>query len=485
MKLRWWQKRCILSCPQPLQSSMESLPSLLYQRSTGSSRSVEFRDEIAMRKSQLELLNNPRIASPHQGAIPALQVDRIEGRFLLSGSFDSTICVYDLSKWGTDFYLRGKPSSSVVDGANSVYQPVARSVRVPLGDELEIPHGHSHSVVEVSWYPVDTGAFISASADGAVFVWDTHAMKPVIRWKPLPSISCMNLSTSQGRSESLLALGSVDDSFVRLVDIRSGASSHSLVGHDEGVTSLHWSPRSDVIVATGSLDGTIRLWDIRKSGSRSCVTVLDRDQPFDATKRRPFRYSYSHLANDPHKTEASPNNYQKTKSRGIVSHGGSISALLFTADGSRLVSTGTEGKLQVWDLMGSGHLLPLNFSCRPNQPAVHRNRTRLPMIIRDSGSKDTTVWVGHGSKILGYNLEKGGLPSQVLEGHMHVVASLERVDHSMQVFSGGTDGMILAWGCTPQTSKGRKRSERCGGGNDDGDQRKRIRDTRDRDRDSW
>lgn len=126
---------------------MESLPSLLYQRSTGRSRSVVFRDEIAVQKSRLELLDNPRVASPHTGAIPALEVDRIEGRFLLSGSSDATVCIYDLSKWGTDYYLRGGKAGR----GSTVYKPVARSVRVPFGDDLETSHGHSHSVVAVQW----------------------------------------------------------------------------------------------------------------------------------------------------------------------------------------------------------------------------------------------------------------------------------------------------------------------------------------------
>jgi len=435
-----------------------------------------FRDKVAVQRSQLELLDDPRVASPHAGAIPALQVDRIEGRFLLSGSSDATVCIYDLSRWGTEHHLRSKPSSS---GSN-VYKPVARSVRVPFGDELETPHGHSHSVVQVQWYPVDTGAFTSASAEGSILVWDTHAMEPVIRWNPLPSISCMDLSTSQGRSDSLLAVGSVDDSFVRLVDIRSGAASHSLVGHEEGITCVKWSPASDVVVASGSLDGTIRLWDIRKPGSRSCITTLDRDQPFDASKCKPFRTSYSHLATP---FEASPNNYHKSESGGIVSHGGSVSALSFTSDGSRLVSTGTDGKLQLWDLLSSGNVLPFNFSSRANQSAVSRSRTRIPLVLQDWG-KETTAWVGHGSEILGYNLEKGGLPTQVLKGHMHVVTALERVSHSMQIFSAATDGMILAWGSPPETSERRKRSNKWND-NGDGDNRKRHREAAVRDKDSW
>lgn len=455
-------------------SMTTSLPSLLYQRCTGKSRSHVFRDEIAVQKSELELLDDPRVASPHTGAVSALQVDNQEGRFLLSGSGDATVCIYDLSKWGTEQCLKGSTSLSSSD-EGSVYRPVARSVRVPFGDE----HGHSHSVVQVQWYPVDTGAFLSASAEGSILVWDTHAMEPVIRWNPLSSISCMNLSTSQGRSESLLAVGSFDDESVRLLDIRSGAASHSLVGHEEGITCVQWSPASDVIVASGSLDGTVRLYDIRKPGSRSCLAVLDRDQPVNSTKNRPFRSSYSHLAS-PFKDEASPNNYGNSKSNSVVSHGGAVSSLCFTIDGTSLVSTGTDGKLQNWDLaIGSGHVLPLNFSSRANQPAVDRNQTRIPLVLQECG-KETLAWVGYGSQVLGYSLQRGGQPTQVLDGHMHVVTSLERVNHSMQLFSGARDGLILAWGTPSEATRRRKR--RSGSAED---QRKRIRETTNGDVDSW
>ena len=83
--------------------------------------------------------------------------------------------VYSICQNGEQILICKEETSQVARGNdNQVYRPVARSVRVPMGNELETPHGHSHSVVAVSWYPVDTGAFISASADGAVLVWSTR-----------------------------------------------------------------------------------------------------------------------------------------------------------------------------------------------------------------------------------------------------------------------------------------------------------------------
>jgi WD40 repeat protein len=199
--------------------------------------------------------------------------------------------------------------------------------------------------------------------------------------------------------------------------------------------------------------------------SSVCHRVLDRDQQFDATRCRPFHATYSHLAKHS-MTTISPNNY--AQSEGIVSHGGSISSLSFCADGSSLVSTGTDGKLQVWDLRGNGHVIPLNFSSQTSQPAVSRTRKKLPMVLQECG-KETIAWVGHGSKVLGYSLQRGGRPTQVLGGHMHVVTSLETVHHSLQLLSAAMDGMILGWGNPPAVSKWRKR----------------VRDTENSDRDSW
>lgn len=454
--------------------SLSNLPSLLYRRSTGRTRSGVFRDEISLSKSQLSMLDHAWVASPHVGEIPALCVDRIEGRFLLSGASDATVSIYDFSKWGTEAHLQGKRFSR----GRHVYKPVARSVRVPFGGPHEVPRGHSHAVVAVQWYAVDTGAFLSASADGSILVWDTHSMGPVFRWSPFESISCMHLSTSSGRSDSLLSVGSFDDPFVKLIDIRTGASSHSLVGHEKGITCLEWSPTSDVTVASGSLDGGIRIWDIRKSGSRSCVTVLDRDQSMDPARCKPFHPCYSHLSRQ-RKTKASPNNSQQDVTHGIVSHSGAASAISFDNSGSFFVSTGMDGKIQAWDLRGNGHLLPLSFSSRLNQPAVSRTRKQVPMVLQSIG-KDTIAWVGYGSQVLGYNVQRGGCPAQVLEGHMQVVTALERVDHLLQLFSGAADGMILGWASPPVDETPLKRGARRDANINEGS--KRIRAI---DRDSW
>ena len=64
---------------------------------------------------------------------------------------------------------------------------------------------------------------------------------------------------------SLLAVGSGDQK-VRLCDIRSGNTAHSLIGHKEAILVVKWFPQSEYLLATASQDKSIRFWDIRKAG---------------------------------------------------------------------------------------------------------------------------------------------------------------------------------------------------------------------------
>ncbi|MFN9983001.1 MAG: WD40 repeat domain-containing protein, partial [bacterium] len=78
---------------------------------------------------------------------------------------------------------------------------------------------------------------------------------------------------------SLIATGSGGSSAIVLCDVNSGASVHTLEGHGGSVQCLTWSPTNDYQLCSGSIDGTARLWDIRKPGSHSCVCILNYHGP--------------------------------------------------------------------------------------------------------------------------------------------------------------------------------------------------------------
>ncbi len=67
------------------------------------------------------------------------------------------------------------------------------------------------------------------------------------------------------------------DQTVRLWETRSGKSLHTLQGHSHWVTSVAFSP-DDKTLASSSYDGTIKLWDIRTG---ECFKTLRSDRPYE------------------------------------------------------------------------------------------------------------------------------------------------------------------------------------------------------------
>lgn len=409
------------------------LPLLLHDRALGKIAPCGFLRYLAScHASSVSLLDKPDIVSCHNSGIPSLCMDSTEHRFLLAGGLDGVISIYDLCRGDDD----------------QRHKAIAQSMRVPATSN----RGHSSSIVAAQWYPTDTGAFCSAAKDGAVLVWDTHSMRPVVKWNPIQSISCSALSKSLGRSESLVAIGSssVEERQVQLLDIRSGGASHSLWGHTHGITQIQWSPTCDVVFMSGSMDGSIRLWDIRKSGSRAALAVLNRDTR-ELPRSRRYRGDYSHLVS---KAQAAPNYHANENS--IMSHGGPITSISFTPDGHYVVSTGRDAKLQVWDLRTNAHLMPLQFQGDHGPPistiATNSSNHNLPLLVLQHGEKEAIAWVGYGRTILGYNVHMGGKPVFRLQGHLDDITSLECMGQSFGFISGGMDGMILLWGRS--TSRG-------------------------------
>ena len=459
-----------------ISSNPLSVCALARERQSSLCGSFQFRRQISkFLQGNKELLMDPEIISPHQNAISSLSVDSIFSRFVLVGSSDATVSVYDLSHWGSEGFARKLTHSS----AFTRFRPVARSLKVPLGlrpdDErasLEIPSGHASAIAHVQWYPVDTGVFVSYSADGCLLLWDTNRMEPVLKVTPFAeSLEQEEASATWGSAHwqpqgdhSLVATGSSSDSNVKLVDIRSGASSHQLTGHSRGVTAVQWSPTSPFIVASGSIDKSIRLWDIRKSGSQACVTVLGRDwMLFDDIPHPPYQGDYSHLRkyatavqkqkklarkrklgiDDEGKLiTVGPNDYSHVQQQGIKSHYSHIAAISFLPGGQSLASVGGEGEVLLWDLRHGPTLMDRRFLSPGGQPAATPNQRRASLCV---DADEGILWVGHNRDIMGFSLE-GGAPKQVLRGHLQNVTSLDRIQPEMTLLSGSSDGMILSWG---------------------------------------
>lgn len=455
-----------------------SLPSLLHQRATGESSSIQFSHKVLRKRTRRSLLTAQNIVAPGTTIVSTSDLD-IDGRFLLAGRRNGSVLLYDLSRWGGQLELDGKSCS---------HYPVGEAPRVVLGTSpqsdrdqhrilLRPPKGHSAEVSRARWYPADSGAFLTASKDGNLLVWDSHEMTPVIHYTPFgqPRISeggavvgidAMDVSH---RSCYSVALASRSEATIKLVDIRSGASSHTLTGHARAVFCLQWSPSSDYVLASGGLR-EIRLWDIRKAGSLSCITTLNQQMIPDMTLSRPWKPDYAHLRepstnvrlnNKRHKVAKAiaPNDYGKVQNQQVSSTDRPVYNLAFDPTGSYLITH--DGTLGLWDLRDGqgGFRVPRRFVTANGSTQLLSRGTgtvtriaapRTPPLCVTSNDGNlhagATIWTAFESTLVSFATSTGSqTKEQTLVGHIAPVQSIAAASNSNLLVSTGQDGLILLW----------------------------------------
>ncbi|ODQ67840.1 WD40 repeat-like protein [Nadsonia fulvescens var. elongata DSM 6958] len=127
--------------------------------------------------------------------------------------------------------------------------------------------GHQGSVEELQWSKSEKTVFASGGTDGFVKIWDTRSKKhaPVISIKA--SNTDVNVMSWNSKVSYLLATG-YDDGQWGVWDLRSfkpnttPAPVASFDFHRSPITSIEFHPTEDSIVAVGSEDNTVTLWDL-------------------------------------------------------------------------------------------------------------------------------------------------------------------------------------------------------------------------------
>ncbi|KAG5445769.1 WD repeat-containing protein ATCSA-1 [Clonorchis sinensis] len=255
------------------------------------------------------------------GAINDLCLDELDTRYLLAGYQDGSIVLFDMD------------ATSDVDG-QQIYQQLARIDKCPtLQHSTRRFRNELSPLVCIQWYPVDTGAFFTASLDKTVRVWDTNRLECVDVVELPASVSWIDLSKCATTHNLVAAaLGSSEDGRAVLIDPIIGATALTLSGghSPSGLSQVLWSIRSPHVVITGGHDGRVLFWDIRVTSKPVCS--LDK---------------YGDPSGSPYSSEA-------------TAHTGSVLSLSFATDGLHLFSWGGAGAsedalcLRMWSCSPDG-----------------------------------------------------------------------------------------------------------------------------------
>jgi len=156
---------------------------------------------------------------------------KMEG-FLLSGSDDKKVCLWDI---------------------NAETTPVATFL------------GHTNVVEDVQFHYYNQDLFASVGDDKQLLVWDVRDTTQPQHTVAAHSgfVNCLHFNPN---SEYLLVTGS-EDKTVALWDIRKlGQRLHTFETHTDEVFCVEWSPFSETILASASSDRRVNVWDLSKIG---------------------------------------------------------------------------------------------------------------------------------------------------------------------------------------------------------------------------
>jgi len=131
--------------------------------------------------------------------------------------------------------------------------------------------GHNEAILSISYSP-SSKYFVSGSGDCTMRIWDATTSTPLHVCRGHRNhVLCANFSPN----ERLVATGSMDCD-LRIWSASSGQMLGKVYkGHTKWISSLSWEPLHKngecSRIATGSKDGTIRIWDLVH---RQCLSVL-------------------------------------------------------------------------------------------------------------------------------------------------------------------------------------------------------------------
>lgn len=402
------------------------------------------------------------------GAVNCMSLEAQESRYLLCGGLYGTISLTDLESIDT----------SVRDSGAKV----AKNVWVGHGssstsDRTDVANrGFGGLMISsLEWYPQDSGMFISALSNGSLSIWDTNELTVAYTFN-----LGANILTSKIRgyeSGALIAVG-LSDNKIKLCDTRTGDSCMALQGHSAGVSAVDWCPSSIHQLASASLDGTMKVWDVRRGGDNPPIMSFDWLQDHTTVarygavfntvdgvqSRNPAVHHASRTAGAQVRqgmSNASAHAGGRTsleedglhqwtvdrqKEKIAKAHVGGVFSMKYTPCGRFLVSAGADQRVRLWE-SGSGRLKPINYDLQVPGNAQSRLPYEMEIATFSSAGDDLLLFPdGTEGDIAIVPLHSPtGLPIRTLKGHLGMPSSLIYRKPYHQILSAGKDGMVFLW----------------------------------------
>ncbi|KAF7363065.1 WD40 repeat-like protein [Mycena venus] len=323
-----------------------------------------------------------------------------DGERLVSGSWDTTVCVWDAR------------TGVLIAGPFEGHSKEVRCVFSPDGERIA-----------------------SGSYDTTVCVWDSRTGLMVAG--PIQHTDAVTCITFSPDGEWIVS--GCNDGNIYLWNSRTGAQLAILEGHSDPVWSIAFSPYGDQIVS-GFVDNTLRLWEVHTKIGVAALMGEYTAKVLSAGAGNSILSPSSQIMSGPLLFEG----HEGPVSCVAFSHDGeqivsgsidkTVWSVAFSPDGEGIVSGSDDNLVQVWNSR-TGTLVagPFRGHSDPvNSVAFSPDGERIV-----SGSADCTIRI--------WDAQALGVEEVESEGHSDIVWSVMFSPDGEQVVSGSKDGTVCVW----------------------------------------
>ena len=378
-----------------------------------------------------------------------------DGQTLASGSWDHTVRLWDISSvLNTDIAAAsaqpGFRPKGVGSGVAALTTNVTDVSASDIGSFHHILQGHTNYINDIAFSP-DGQTLASGSGDQTVRLWDVrtgqtrHIFQGHTDWITSVAFS------PDGQT---LASGSADHT-VRLWDVSAGVKAgmadvgkadtgqvrHILRGHRHWIWSIAFSPDGQTL-ASGSIDHTVRLWDVRTGYIRHILQGYTR-----AALSLAFSPDGETLASGSDDQMIQLWDVRTGQIRHILQgHTDWINSVAFSPDGQTLASGSADHIVRLWDVSaGVKAGTPQPTAADPGQIhhilQGHTDEVKCLAFSPDgqtlaSGSDDQTVRL--------WNV-RTGQRHHILQGHTAWVYDVTFSPDGQTLASGSADHTVRLW----------------------------------------
>jgi WD40 repeat protein len=199
---------------------------------------------------------------------------------------------------------------------------LSEATRLASLSRAELAKGNVRMAVEL------TLEALPAASDGANASWLPPWLRDLFAERPLPVSK-----TAEGALMEALLASSVDEPW--------------LVGHQAGIDALAWSPNG-LQVATGSQDGTVRIWDIDTGRQRRMFRIGNDDVVAVVWSADGSKLAIStRLVNSV--SGALWDVATGKRIRVIAEQDGELAGIIWTSDAASVLAVTPDGKGRLWD----------------------------------------------------------------------------------------------------------------------------------------